>query len=111
LIPAFVAAVILILWAGARYYRRWAQPFMAAPLQPLMRLKLDLGSEVPPESRPGVNAILSPDGAAGITCPSRSCFTRRLDQAIATELLGTEGAHAHFFSPDGLGLHFPLEGS
>ena len=37
-------------------------------------------------------------------------FTRRLDQPNATELAGTQGAYAPFFSPDGQWVAFFTSG-
>src|SRR5438876_836706 len=56
-----LATIILVVWAGVEYTRRRGQP-VAAPLQPLMRLDLDLGDETQPGSELGARAILSPDG-------------------------------------------------
>jgi serine/threonine-protein kinase len=106
LIPAFVAAVILMIWVGVRFYRDGAQPFMAAPLQPLMRLDLDLSSGVPPSPRVGADVIISPDGTRLVYVSQSKLFTRRLDQAVATELPGTEKAEAPFISPDGRWVGF-----
>jgi Tol biopolymer transport system component len=88
------------------YYRHGSQPLGPASLQPLIRLDLDLGSEVPRISRNGPNAILSPDGARLVYVSQSKLFTRRLDQAIATEVPGTEGSQAPFFSPDGQWVGF-----
>jgi serine/threonine-protein kinase len=43
----------------------------------------------------------SPDGARIVYVSQGRLWTRRLDQPKATELTGTEGAYAPFFSPDG----------
>jgi serine/threonine-protein kinase len=105
-VPALVATIGLIVWAGAWYYRRGARLIMA-PLQPLMRLDLDLGIDTSPNSeRRGANAILSPDGTQLVYVSHSKLFTRRLDQVSATELPGTEGALAPFFSPDGQWVAF-----
>jgi DNA-binding winged helix-turn-helix (wHTH) protein/Tol biopolymer transport system component len=111
LVPTLVAAIILSIWVGARYYRHGGQPFVAAPLQPLMRLDLELGGDVPPGPQSGANAILSPDGMRLVYRSHSKLFTRRLDQAIATELPGTEGAQAPFLSPDGQWVAFSARGT
>jgi serine/threonine-protein kinase len=49
----------------------------------------------------GADAILSPDGTRLVYVSHNRLFTRWLDQQQATEILGTEGASAPFFSPDG----------
>jgi hypothetical protein len=57
------------------------------------------------------------DGAAEIATPAArglkpvvgwpgSCFTRRLDQPKGSELPGTQGASAPFFSPAGQWIEF-----
>ena len=71
-----------------------------------MRLDVDLGSEVSLGSFSGADAILSPDGTRLVYVSQSRLFTRRLDQAKATELTGTEGAYAPFFSPDGQWVAF-----
>ena len=105
LVPILLAAIILMVWAGVAYYRRGVRP-LAAPLQPLMRLDLDLGNEVSPGSDRGASAIISPDGTRLVYVSHSKLFTRRLDQANASELPGTEGARAPFFSPDGQRIAF-----
>jgi serine/threonine-protein kinase len=74
--------------------------------RPLVRLDVDLGSDVSLGSLVGANAILSPDGTRLIYVSHNRLFTRRLDQAQATELPGTEGAYEPFFSPDGQWIAF-----
>ena len=75
-------------------------------LQPLVRLDVDLGPDVSLGSRAGADAILSPDGTRLVYVSQGRLFTRRLDQPKATELAGTEGAFAPFFSPDGQWVAF-----
>jgi serine/threonine-protein kinase len=72
----------------------------------LVRLDVDLGPDVALGSFAGPNAILSPDGTRLAYVSHSRLFTRRLDQPQATELPGTEGAHAPFFSPDGQWVAF-----
>jgi Tol biopolymer transport system component/predicted Ser/Thr protein kinase len=74
--------------------------------QPLMRLDVDLGSDVSLGSQNGPSVILSPDGTRLVYVSQNRLFTRRLDQPKATELAGTEGALAPFFSPDGQWVAF-----
>jgi serine/threonine-protein kinase len=69
--------------------------------RPLVRLDVDLGPDVSLGSVVGANAIISPDGTRLVYVSHNRLFTRRLDQQQATELPGTEGAYAPFFSPDG----------
>jgi serine/threonine-protein kinase len=112
LFPTLLAAVILIIWVGTSYYRRGVRPLVASPLQPLMRLDLALGNDVPAASDvPGAAVILSPDGTRLVYVSRSKLFTRRLDQAEATELPGTEGGRDPFFSPDGQWVGFFATGS
>jgi DNA-binding winged helix-turn-helix (wHTH) protein/Tol biopolymer transport system component len=100
-----VAAMILVVSLGVWYSRRKASS-STGPLQPLMRLDLDLGSEARPGPQSGANAILSPDGTRLVYVSHGKLFARRLDQPNATELSGTEGARNPFFSPDGQWIAF-----
>jgi eukaryotic-like serine/threonine-protein kinase len=104
-VPVLLAITILMVWAGAGYYRRGTR-LSVAPLQPLMRLDVDLGSQVSPGSERGAYVILAPDGTRLVYVSHSKLFTRRLDQANATELPGTENAEAPFFSPDGQWVAF-----
>jgi len=74
--------------------------------RPLVRLRDDLGPDVSLGSYAGADAIISPDGTRLVYVSHNRLFTRRLDQPQASELLGTEGASAPFFSPDGRWLAF-----
>jgi eukaryotic-like serine/threonine-protein kinase len=78
--------------------------------QPLVRLDVDLGPGVSLGSQPGAGAILSPNGSRLVYVSQGRLFTRRLDQAKTTELAGTEGAYAPFFSPDGQWVAFFAQG-
>jgi serine/threonine-protein kinase len=77
-----------------------------AELKPLVRLDVDLGSDVSLGSTSGVSAILSPDGTRLVYVSKGRLFTRKLDQPKATELAGTDGATPPFFSPDGQWVAF-----
>ena len=81
-----------------------------APLKPLVRLDVDLGAEVSLTSQAGADTILSPDGTRLVYASQGRLFTRRLDQTKATELAGTDGAFAPFFSPDGQWVAFFASG-
>jgi Tol biopolymer transport system component len=74
--------------------------------RPLVRLDVDLGPDVSLGSPQGTDAILSPDGTRLVYVSQGRLFTRRLDQPNATELEGTQGAWAPFFSPDGQWVAF-----
>jgi serine/threonine-protein kinase len=77
-----------------------------APLKPLLRLDVDLGPSASLNSLAGAETIFSPDGTRLVYASQGRLFTRRLDQPKATELAGTDGALAPFFSPDGQWLAF-----
>jgi serine/threonine-protein kinase len=88
----------------------WAPWRAKRDLQPLVRLDVDLGSDVSLGSYRGSDAILSPDGMRIVYVSHSRLFTRRLDQPAAAELAGTEGAMAPFFSPDGQWVAFFTNG-
>lgn len=77
-----------------------------AELKPLVRLDVDLGSELPPSTIGGSEVIISPDGTRLVYVSQGKLFTRRLDQPNAVELAGTDGAVQPFFSPDGQWVAF-----
>jgi serine/threonine-protein kinase len=79
--------------------------------RPLVRLDVDLGREVSLGSYAGADAIISPGGTRLVYVSNNRLFTRRLDQAQAAELPGTEGAYAPFFSPDGHWIAFFVGGN
>ena len=99
-----MAALALALWAP------WRQPTPPATLRYEARLSPDvsLGREA---LLHGPAAVLSPSGDLLAFVgqegdgPSR-IYTRRLDRLEASPLLGTEGAHSPFFSPDGQWIAF-----
>jgi serine/threonine-protein kinase len=74
--------------------------------RPLVKLDVDLGPDVSLDSPYGPNAIVSPDGGRLVFVSKTRLFTRRLNHPEATELAGTEGAIAPFFSPDGQWIAF-----
>jgi Tol biopolymer transport system component/predicted Ser/Thr protein kinase len=92
-----LALVVLgaLLWRATR-----------PPDRPLVRLDVDLGSDVSLGSLLGADAILSPDGRRLAYVSHNRLLTRRLDEPKAAELPGTEGAYAPFFSPDGQWVAF-----
>ena len=100
---AIIAVVaVLALWRTTRPVER-----------PLVRLDVDLGADVslPPDYAENPLAI-SPDGTrlAYLSGTPMRLFIRRLDQAKATELPGTQGVVAPFFSPDGQWVGFSSGG-
>ena len=110
ILPWVVAAMAVIV-AGTLGLALWraTQPVE----RPLMQLDVGLGAEVSlpatltAGSVVGSSVAISPDGMRLVyvsgTSPAK-LFTRRLDQPKASELPGTQGTRAPFFSPDGGGL-------
>jgi serine/threonine protein kinase/Tol biopolymer transport system component len=95
------ALAIAVLALGASLWRS------SRPAEhPLVRLDVDLGSDVSLDSSVGTDMILSPDGTRLVYDSRGRLFTRRLDQPAATELAGTDGAFAPLFSPDGQWVAF-----
>jgi serine/threonine protein kinase len=105
LLLAFGAVVaVLVVFLGVTSWGWWraTRPVERA----LVRLDVDLGPDVVLRSQAGADAILSPDGTRLVYVSQGRLFTRRLDQPNATELAGTQGASAPFFSPDGQWVAF-----
>jgi serine/threonine-protein kinase len=107
-IAPWVVAAVLALALGVALWKPWR----TEPLKPLVRLEVDLGADVALPANVGQDSvILSPDGTRLVYiasvggAPSR-LYTRRLDQAKATELPGTEGGQNPLFSPDGQWIGF-----
>src|SRR6266852_821135 len=101
---AWAAAAIFAVVAAVALWALWRA---TSPVdRPLVRLDVDLGADVslPPvaESNRGSGVAVSPDGMrlAYVSGTPPKLFTRRLDQPKATELPGTQGAFAPFFSAD-----------
>jgi hypothetical protein len=103
---AVVAATLTIVAAVALWgwWRATRPP--EQNLQSLVRLDVDFGPDVSLGSFAGADAILSPDGTRVVYVSLGRLFTRRLDQPNTTELAGTQGAYAPFFSPDGQWVAF-----
>ena len=89
------ALTLLLFVTGLGWYRATG----LAPPKQLVRLDLDLGGAAS-------DVVLSPDGMRVAYVSKGKLFTRQLDQPNATELTGTEGAAAPFFSPDGQWIAF-----
>jgi Tol biopolymer transport system component len=113
-LPWAVAAALAIIAAVALL--GWWRSSRPAELKPLVRLDVDLGSDVSlgyslgsHGGVDGADVILSPDGTRMVYVSQGKLFTRKLDQPKATELAGTEGAFAPFFSPDGRWVAFFAE--
>jgi serine/threonine protein kinase/Tol biopolymer transport system component len=102
---AVAAAVTIIAVVMAFGWWRSSRPVERA-LRPLVRLDVDLGPDVSLGSVYGADEIISPDGTRIAYVSQGRLLTRRLDQPNATELAGTQGAYAPFFSPDGQWVAF-----
>jgi serine/threonine-protein kinase len=114
--PKPTAAARVLPWAVAGTFAvvamlLWAPWRTQTPVvdRPLVRLDVDLGSEASlPAPGRASSVSISPDGTRLVYVsgtPSR-LFMRRLDQPKATELPGTQGAAAPFFSPNGQWIGF-----
>jgi serine/threonine-protein kinase len=107
--PWLAAAMLLVAFIAIALWKRPA-PSGTAGSPPVLRMNLDLGPDTSVQSR-GANVVLSPDGlnlAYTTLGPDGTThlFTRRLDQSQPTELAGTDGAYAPFYSPDGNSIGF-----
>jgi serine/threonine protein kinase/Tol biopolymer transport system component len=98
------ALAIIAIIAGAGWWR--ATRPVEQPLKPLVRLDVDLGPDVSLGSDTGGDIIFSSDGTRLAYVSHNRLFTRQLDQPKSSELAGTEGAYAPFFSPDGRWIAF-----
>ena len=89
-------ALVVAVWG-------WWRATRAAPnnAPAVLRLDVDLGAGVDLPSDAGASVIISPAGDRLVYVSQSRLFTRTLDAAAASELPGTEGAVAPFFSPDG----------
>src|SRR6202790_1582220 len=105
-LPWAVAAVLVVL-LGVTSWALWrsTRP-VEQPLRPLVRLDVDLGPDVSLGPLYGIDTIISPDCTRIVYVSQSRLFTRRLDQLNTTELAGTQGAYAPFFSPDGQWVAF-----
>jgi Tol biopolymer transport system component len=103
----WAAAAGLAIVAVVMSWVAWRATRPVEPvLRPLVRLDVDLGADVSLGSPFGTDAIVSPDGTRLAYVSQGRLWTRRLDQPTATELAGTQGAFAPFFSPDGQWVAF-----
>jgi serine/threonine-protein kinase len=98
------AAAIALLWQGTR-------PIPAS----MLRLSVDLGDDAALQPNRAKSLDISPDGSRVVFPNGRSLMSshlsmRRLDQAKAIVIPGTEGAESPFFSPDGKFVAFFADG-
>jgi len=105
-----IAVAVLVLALALAVWGWWRTRPVEQAIKPLMRLDVDLGPDVSLGSPVGSDVIISPDGTRLVYVSGSRLFTRRLDQPKATELAGTEGAAAPFFSPDGQWVGFFVPG-
>lgn len=101
-----IAAVGAVAWL-------WASTRHSAPT--VLRLSVDLGDDAALAPMRGTSMALSPDGfrlvfVTGQRIVKPQLALRRLDQAKALPLAGTDGAEAPFFSPDGKSIAFFADG-
>ena len=110
-LPVVAIGAALIPVIAAVGWVAWREPQNAE--RPLVRFSADLGPDAVPG--PGITVAVSPDGAR-IAYPVRTrggeqmLATRALDQNQPTRIVGTEGAAAPFFSPDGQWVGFAARG-
>jgi hypothetical protein len=103
-LPWVVAGVLaLVAVAASRIAYRSTRPGQA---KPLVRLDVNLGHDIYLSALGSTDAIISPYGGRLAHLSRGRIFTRRLDQASATELTITQGATSPFFSPDGQWIGF-----
>ena len=93
ILPWAVAGVLAVV-AGVATWRAWPVP-QRGSARPFIQLDLDTS---PDEA---LQPAISPDGTRIVFVSKGGLAIRRLDQAKATRLAGTEGAFFPFFSPDG----------
>jgi Tol biopolymer transport system component len=105
----WIAVALLALVAAATSWIAYRST-RPAELKPLVRLEVDLGRDVYLNALGGSDIILSSDGTRIAYLSRNHLFTRKLDQAGATELPITPGATSPFFSPDGQWIGFAASG-
>jgi eukaryotic-like serine/threonine-protein kinase len=114
--PLIILSSALALVAGAAVWVPWRHDPTRQISEPLVRIDADLGTGVSLFTENGPALALSHDGAR-VAFSSRTedgsmrLYWRRLDQATATPLPGTESGFAPFFSPDAEQIAFFAEGS
>ncbi len=112
---AITAGLFLLIGSPARMKPDWFSSRVSAP-QPLTKLSITLPATTVLKRTGTIGLAISPDGRGivyvGEKGRSSQLYLRRLDEAEAQPILGTEGAAAglHFFSPDGQSLGFYADG-
>jgi len=107
-LPWFAAGVLTLVAAATSWIAYHST--RPAELKPLVRLEVDLGRDVYLNALGGSDIVLSSDGTRIAYLSRNRLFTRKLDQAGATELPITPGATSPFFSPDGQWVGFVASG-
>ncbi len=113
---AWIPWAAALIVAGVAAWAPWRHDPAKQIGEPLVRIDADLGTGVSLFTENGPALALSHDGTR-VAFSSRTedgsmrLYWRRLDQAAATALPGTEFAFAPFFSPDGEQIAFFAEGS
>ena len=114
--PWILLSSALALVAGVAVWAPWRHDSTRQIGEPLVRIDADLGTGVSLFTENGPALALSHDGTR-VAFSSRTedgsmrLYWRRLDQATATPLPGTESAFSPFFSPNGEQIAFFAEGS
>ncbi len=116
-IAGWVTAALLAIIAAVTLWAPWRVAQRESP-QPLVRLDVDLGSQValePLTAPTFTSLIISPNGrrlafVGAMAGGTPRLFVRRLDEPTVRELPGTEGAHDPFFSPDSEWVAFKTGG-
>jgi Tol biopolymer transport system component len=111
-LPWIAAAGVMTVVAAVSLWAPWRTSQPAD--RPLVRLDVDLGADVALPALgstlniAGSSVAISPDGTRLVFASGSptKLLTRRLDQSKVTDLAGTEGAYAPFFSPDGQWIGF-----
>jgi Tol biopolymer transport system component/tRNA A-37 threonylcarbamoyl transferase component Bud32 len=113
--PWILLSSALALMAGVAVWAPWRHDPARQIGEPLVRIDADLGTGVSLFTENGPALALSHDGTSVVFSSrtedgSMRLYWRRLDQATATPLPGTEFAFSPFFSPNGEQIAFFAEG-
>ena len=102
ILPAVVAAVAAAAAGAALVWQ--LRP--AAPAPPVVRVVESMPASFVPGVATRERLSLSPDGSKLVLVANRRLYVRSLDTLALTELPGTSGGWAPFFSPDGAWVGF-----